>query len=102
VEWSKPYLCNKHKILRVLDSRLEGQYELEDVFKVAILSLQCLSVEAKLRPNMDEVVTNLEQLQVQDVKGCNLNRLRRRSADDVARVRTSTTYPQRSASIPCT
>nr|ACJ84948.1 unknown [Medicago truncatula]AFK35293.1 unknown [Medicago truncatula] len=102
VEWAKPYLSNKHKILRVLDSRLEGQYELEDVFKVAILSLRCLSVEAKLRPNMDEVVTNLEQLQVPHVNGYNQNRLRRRSADDVARVRTSTTYPQRSASIPCT
>nr|ACJ85391.1 unknown [Medicago truncatula] len=102
VEWAKPYLSNKHKILRVLDSRLEGQYELEDVFKVAILSLRCLSVEAKLRPNVDEVVTNLEQLQVPHVNGCNQNRLRRRSADDVARVRTSTTYPQRSASIPCT
>ncbi|GAU47242.1 hypothetical protein TSUD_87560, partial [Trifolium subterraneum] len=75
-----------------------GQYELEDVYKVAILSLRCLSIEAKLRPKMDEVVTNLEQLQVPDVNGCNQNRLRRRSADDVPRVRTAAAYPLRSTS----
>jgi hypothetical protein len=102
VEWAKPYLSNKRKILRVLDNRLEGQYELEDVYKVAILSLRCLSIEAKLRPNMDEVVTNLEQLQAPNVNGCNQNRLRRRSADDVPRVRTATAYPQRSTSMLCT
>nr|WIL59856.1 nodulation protein [Melilotus officinalis] len=99
VEWAKPYLSNKHKILRVLDNRLEGQYELDDAYKVATLSLRCLSIEAKLRPNMDEVVTILEQLQVQDVNGCNQNRSRRRSADDVTHVRTATAYPQRSASM---
>ncbi|CAJ2678848.1 unnamed protein product [Trifolium pratense] len=100
VEWAKPYLSNKRKILRVLDNRLEGQYELEDVYKVAILSLRCLSIEAKLRPNMDEVVTNLEQLQVPNVN--NQNRLRRRSTDDVPRVRTAAAYPQRATSMLCT
>ncbi|CAL5211450.1 unnamed protein product [Lathyrus oleraceus] len=99
VEWAKPYLSNKRKILRVLDNRLEGQYELDGAYKVATLSLRCLATEAKLRPNMDEVVTNLEQLQVQNINGCNQNRLRRRSADDVTCVRTTTAYPQRSTSM---
>jgi hypothetical protein len=99
VEWAKPYLSNKRKILHVLDIRLEGQYELEDAYKVATLSLRCLSTEAKLRPNMDEVVTNLEKLQVQDVNGCNQNLSRRRSADYVTHARTTTAYPQRSASM---
>ena len=103
VEWAKPYLSNKRKILRVLDSRLKGQYELDDVYKVATLSLRCLSIEAKLRPNMGEVVTNLEQLQVPHVNGCNQNRLRRRSADDVTHVRTAASaFPQRSSSMLCT
>jgi hypothetical protein len=102
VEWAKPYLSNKRKILRVLDSRLEGQYELEDAYKVATLSLRCLSIEAKLRPNMDEVVTDLEKLQVQDVNGCNQNRSHRRSADYVTHARTTAAYPQRSASMFCT
>jgi serine/threonine protein kinase len=99
VEWAKPYLSNKRKILRVLDNRLEGQYELEDVHKVAILSLRCLSIEAKLRPNMEDVVTNLELLQVPNVNEYNKNRLRRKSADDVPRVRTASAYPQRSTSM---
>jgi serine/threonine protein kinase len=102
VEWAKPYLSNKRKILRVLDNRLEGQYELEDVYKVAILSLRCLSIEAKLRPNMDEVVTSLEKLQVPNVNGCSQNRLRRRSTGDVPRVTTAAAYPQRSTSMLCT
>jgi hypothetical protein len=83
----------------MLDNRLEGQYEIEDAYKVATLSLRCLSTEAKLRPNMDEVVTNLEQLQVPYVNGSNKNRFRRRSADDVTHVRTATVNPQRSASV---
>jgi len=102
VEWAKPCLSNKRKILRVLDNRLEGQYQIEDAYELAILSLRCLSIEAKLRPNMDEVVTNLEQLQVHHVNGSNQNRLRRRSADDVTHVRTVTVNPQRSASVFCT
>jgi len=102
VEWAKPCLSNKHKILRVLDNRLEGQYEIEDANKLAILSIRCLSIEAKFRPNMDEVVTNLEQLQVPRVNGSNQNRLHRRSADGVTRVRTVTVNPQRSAPVFCT
>lgn len=62
VEWAKPYLTNKRRIFRVLDSRLEGQYSLGRAMKLANLALQCLSIEPKLRPTMDEVVTALEQL----------------------------------------
>nr|AFK38746.1 unknown [Medicago truncatula] len=51
---------------------------------------------------MDEVVTDLEKLQVQDVNGCNQNRSRRRSADYVTHSRTTAAYPQRSASMFCT
>lgn len=105
VEWAKPYLANKRKLLRVLDNRLKGQYELDEAFKVATLSLRCLSIEAKLRPDMDEVVTHLEQLQVPHVNESNKKRSRRRSADDVShvRIRTATAYLHSSASSPlCT
>lgn len=78
VEWSKPYLANKRKILRVMDSRLEGQYSIDEAFKVATISLRCLSMESKLRPNMDQVVENLEQLQSPNVNGG--YRARRRSS----------------------
>nr|GME16957.1 probable serine/threonine-protein kinase NAK [Ipomoea batatas] len=63
VEWAKPYLTNKRRIFRVLDPRLEGQYSLSKAMKAANLALQCLCMEPKLRPNMDDVVKTLEQLQ---------------------------------------
>ncbi|TYI87552.1 hypothetical protein E1A91_D04G142600v1 [Gossypium mustelinum] len=63
VDWAKPYLTNKRKIFRVLDTRLQGQYSLNRAQKAANLALQCLAAEPKLRPSMDEVVKALEQLQ---------------------------------------
>lgn len=63
VEWAKPCLNNKRRIFRVLDARLEGQYSLSRALKAANIALQCLCVEPKLRPSMDEVVTALEELQ---------------------------------------
>ncbi|XP_061354192.1 probable serine/threonine-protein kinase PBL10 [Gastrolobium bilobum] len=100
VQWAKPYLANKRKILRVLDNRLEGQYEIDEAYKVATVSLRCLSIESKLRPHMDEVVTNLEKLQVPHVNQGNRNgsRVRRKSADDVSRGRIITPYPRPNAS----
>ncbi|KAM0936827.1 putative protein kinase RLK-Pelle-RLCK-VIIa-2 family [Dioscorea sansibarensis] len=63
VEWSKPYLCDKRKLFRVIDNKLEGQYPKKSAFAVANLALQCISGEAKLRPRMSEVLSTLEQLQ---------------------------------------
>eukprot|EP00268_Persea_americana_P018621 TRINITY_DN1937_c0_g1_i3.p1 TRINITY_DN1937_c0_g1~~TRINITY_DN1937_c0_g1_i3.p1 ORF type:complete len:413 (+),score=78.85 TRINITY_DN1937_c0_g1_i3:303-1541(+) len=63
VEWAKPYMSNKRKIFRVLDTRMEGQYSLVGALKVANLALKCLSPEPKFRPTMNEVVVVLEQLQ---------------------------------------
>ncbi|XP_006576543.1 receptor-like cytoplasmic kinase 176 isoform X2 [Glycine max] len=62
VEWAKPYLSNKRRVFRVMDSRLEGQYSLTQAQRAATLAFQCLAVEPKYRPNMDEVVRALEQL----------------------------------------
>lgn len=62
VDWAKPYLAHKRKIFRVLDSRLEGQYTLDVAHAVGNLSLRCLSVDPRFRPNMAEIVKELEQL----------------------------------------
>ncbi|GKV08108.1 hypothetical protein SLEP1_g19788 [Rubroshorea leprosula] len=104
VEWARPYLANKRKIFRVIDNRLEGQYTMEVAFKTSTIALRCLSTEAKFRPNMDEVVTVLEQLQDSNAPGGTRNnasdrhRIRRHSADD-ASTRTSTaSYPRPSTS----
>ncbi|XP_060966725.1 probable serine/threonine-protein kinase PBL9 isoform X1 [Cannabis sativa] len=108
VEWAKPYLANKRKIFRILDNRLEGQYLMEVAHKAATLALRCLSTEGKYRPNMDEVVTALEQLQSSQETVSNQNnssnesrtRTRRRSADDVSsnKKKINSSYPRPSAS----
>lgn len=67
IEWARPYLSNKHRIYRVLDTRLEGQYPLGGAQRAAALAVQCLSTDASYRPTMDEAVTAIEQ--IQDMKG---------------------------------
>ncbi|KAE9600646.1 hypothetical protein Lal_00045826 [Lupinus albus] len=104
VEWAKQYLANKRKIFRVLDSRLEGQYSTDEAYKVATLASRCLSTEIKYRPNMDQVVAILEQLQVRNVNGrnqspsVNLSWARQNNADDASRGSVPTVYPRPSAS----
>lgn len=105
VDWAKPYLANKRKVFRVVDSRLEGQYAVDEAYKAAMLALRCLSGESKLRPNMDEVVTALEKLQVpvnenlsHPNSSVRRSRARRKSADDAHRVRAGVAYPRPSAS----
>lgn len=63
VEWARPYLASKRKIFNVLDSRIQGQFSLNGAYGAARVAIQCLSTEPKHRPNMDQVVTALEQLQ---------------------------------------
>ncbi|XP_058748102.1 receptor-like cytoplasmic kinase 176 [Vicia villosa] len=63
IEWAKPYLNSKRRIFQVMDARIEGQYTVRQAMKVANLAIQCLSVEPRFRPKMDEVVIALEELQ---------------------------------------
>ncbi|KAJ1378462.1 tyrosine kinase family protein [Sesbania bispinosa] len=44
-----------------MDTKLEGQYPQRAAYTVAILALQCIS-EAKIRPQMSEVLATLEHL----------------------------------------
>ncbi|KAI4302394.1 hypothetical protein MLD38_038143 [Melastoma candidum] len=64
VDWARPSLTNKHKIFDVLDPRLEGQYSVSGVLKVAKLAVCCIASEPRFRPRMDEVVKALERLLV--------------------------------------
>ncbi|XP_047330523.1 receptor-like cytoplasmic kinase 176 isoform X2 [Impatiens glandulifera] len=63
IEWARPHLSSKRRILQIMDSRIEGQYTLGGAIKVATLAIRCLATEPKLRPNMTEVLKSLEQLQ---------------------------------------
>ncbi|CAJ1944063.1 unnamed protein product [Sphenostylis stenocarpa] len=61
VEWARPYLGDRRKLFRIMDTKLEGQYPQRAAYTVAIIALQCIS-EAKSRPQMSEVLAALEHL----------------------------------------
>uniref|UniRef100_A0A1D1YRW5 non-specific serine/threonine protein kinase n=1 Tax=Anthurium amnicola TaxID=1678845 RepID=A0A1D1YRW5_9ARAE len=63
VDWAMPYLADKRRLFRIMDTRLEGQYPKKGAYAVAALAFQCLNGESKLRPRMSVVLTTLEQLQ---------------------------------------
>lgn len=63
VDWTKPYLGDKRRLYRVMDMKLGGQYPKKGAHAVAGLALQCIRPEAKLRPQMSEVLEKLEELQ---------------------------------------
>lgn len=63
VDWAKPYLGEKRKLFRIMDTKLGGQYPQKGAFAAATLALQCLNPEAKLRPKMSEVLATLEELE---------------------------------------
>ncbi|KAF3633971.1 putative serine/threonine-protein kinase NAK [Capsicum annuum] len=62
VEWAKPFLSDSRRVLRIMDTRLGGQYSKKGAQAAAALALRCLHVDPKLRPTMDEVVATLELL----------------------------------------
>uniref|UniRef100_A0A2C9VXB5 non-specific serine/threonine protein kinase n=1 Tax=Manihot esculenta TaxID=3983 RepID=A0A2C9VXB5_MANES len=62
VDWAKPYLGDKRKLFRIMDTKLGGQYPQKGAYVAANLALQCLSSEAKVRPRMSEVLATLEQI----------------------------------------
>lgn len=98
VEWAKPYLTNKRRIFNVLDARLEGQYSVSQAQRAANLALQCLAVEPKYRPNMDEVVATLEQLQDSEGKVNLVNSHDQSKSSTKVGSRPTTSYPRPSNS----
>ncbi|KAF3433702.1 hypothetical protein FNV43_RR24805 [Rhamnella rubrinervis] len=63
VEWAKPYLASKRRVLQIFDARIEGQFPVGEALRAVNLAIRCISTEPKYRPNMKEVVKALEQLQ---------------------------------------
>lgn len=64
VDWAKPFLSDSRKVLRIMDSRLGGQYSRKGAQAAAAIALRCLNNDPKNRPAMTEVLASLEQLQV--------------------------------------
>ncbi|KAL0911628.1 hypothetical protein M5K25_019782 [Dendrobium thyrsiflorum] len=65
VDWAKPFLDDKRRMLRIMDTRLEGRYSKKAAQTIAALALQCLDDDSRNRPNMNEVLPTLEKLRVQ-------------------------------------
>ncbi|KAK9911767.1 hypothetical protein M0R45_035657 [Rubus argutus] len=63
VEWAKPYLVSKLKVLQIIDVCVKGTYSAASACKAAELALQCLPTDPEGRPNINDVVKTLEQLQ---------------------------------------
>ncbi|KAJ4901225.1 hypothetical protein Rs2_15176 [Raphanus sativus] len=63
VDWATPYLGDRRKLFRIMDTRLGGQYPQKGAYTAASLALQCLNPDAKLRPKMSEVLSKLDQLE---------------------------------------
>ncbi|XP_020580750.1 probable serine/threonine-protein kinase PBL8 [Phalaenopsis equestris] len=79
VDWARPRLNDKKKLLQILDPNLEGQYSMRAAHKACSLAFYCLSQNPKARPLMSDVVETLEPLQASDngisgIPDCRMNR----------------------------
>ncbi|KAL6506161.1 putative serine/threonine-protein kinase pbl3 [Orobanche gracilis] len=63
VDWAKPFLSDNRKMLRIMDSRLGGQYSKKAAQASAALALRCLHIDSRNRPPMTEILSVLEQIQ---------------------------------------
>lgn len=62
VDWARPYLREKRKVLRIIDPRLDGMFPAKGAQKAAALAFQCLSENPRTRPLVSFVVEALEPL----------------------------------------
>ncbi|XP_015575108.1 probable serine/threonine-protein kinase PBL15 [Ricinus communis] len=63
IDWAKPYLTSSRRLRYIMDPRLAGQYSVKGAKQVALLALQCISMNPKDRPKMPAIVETLEALQ---------------------------------------
>lgn len=62
VEWARPFLGERRRFYRLIDTRLEGNFSIKGAQKAAQLAHHCLSRDPKARPLMSEVVEALKPL----------------------------------------
>ncbi|CAH2074698.1 unnamed protein product [Thlaspi arvense] len=56
VDWARPKLNDKRKLLQIIDPRLENQYSVRAAQKACSLAYYCLSQNPKARPLMSDVL----------------------------------------------
>lgn len=62
VDWARPKLNDKTKLLQIIDPRLDNQYSVRAACKACSLAYYCLHQNPKARPLMSDVVETLEPL----------------------------------------
>lgn len=68
VDWAKPFLSDRRRFLRIMDTRLGGQYPKKKVQGTVALILRCLDSDPRNRPTMADVLNKLEELYVSSSK----------------------------------
>ncbi|CAE5963592.1 unnamed protein product [Arabidopsis arenosa] len=68
VDWAIPYLVDRRKMFRIMDTKLGGQYPHKGACAAANIALRCLNTEPKLRPDMADVLSTLQQLETSSKK----------------------------------
>ncbi|MCO5591132.1 hypothetical protein L7F22_045113 [Adiantum nelumboides] len=68
VEWARPFLNDKKKLVWLVDPRLNGEYSGKGFQKAARLAARCLCRDPKARPSMEEVLRILSPLRYPDEK----------------------------------
>ncbi|KAL2544433.1 Protein kinase superfamily protein [Forsythia ovata] len=63
VDWTKPYLTSTRRLRCIVDPRLAGQYSVKGAKEMALLALQCVSLQPRDRPKMPAIIETLESLQ---------------------------------------
>ncbi|CAI6010988.1 unnamed protein product [Closterium sp. NIES-65] len=63
VDWARPFLSDRRKVFRLLDSRLDGMYSVKGAQHAMALAQSCLNRDPKARPVMSDAVKILEALQ---------------------------------------
>ena len=56
------YITSEFQIMDVIDADIQGQYTVDAALGVSSLTVECLSLNPKSRPDANQVVNVLEQL----------------------------------------
>lgn len=63
VSWARPHLGDRRRLYQLVDPRLQYNFSMKGVHKVAQIAYYCLSKDSKARPSMDDIVKALMPLQ---------------------------------------
>ncbi|CAN8327837.1 unnamed protein product [Cochlearia groenlandica] len=63
VDWLRPELSSKHKVMRIMDKGIKGQYTSKVATEMGKITLSCTESDPKNRPHMKEVLDALEHIQ---------------------------------------